>query len=80
MGVDNTDGLEPGIGSGGTEKAHAAAAEVAGEGVRERRDGALRIRLAHHVVSGKTPGIGGKAALLRLNLQEDAGVGYGGIN
>ena len=80
MGVDDAHGLEPGIGGGGAEETHTAAAEVAGEGVGERRGGALRIGLAHHVVSGKTPGIGGKAALLRLNLQEDAGVGDGGIN
>ena len=78
MGADDADGLEPGIGGGGAEEAHAAAAEVAGEGVRERRGGALGIGLAHHVVSGKTPGIGGKAALLCLNLQENAGVGNGG--
>ena len=68
MGVDDTDGLEPGVGSGGAEEAHAAAAEVAGEGVRERRGGALRIRFAHHFVVGKSPGVGGKAALLCLNL------------
>ena len=78
MGADDADGLEPGIGGGGAEEAHAAAAEVAGEGVRERRGGALGIGLAHHVVSGKTPGIGGKAALLCLTLQENAGVGNGG--
>ena len=80
MAVDDAYGLEPGIGGGGAEEAHAAAAEVAGKGVGERRSSALRIRLAHHVVSGKAPGVGGKAALLRLNLQEDAGVGNGGIN
>ena len=80
MGVDDADGLEPGIGGGGAEETHTAAAEVAGEGVRKWRSGAQGIGLSHHFVVGKAPGVGGKAALLRLNLQENAGVGYGGIN
>lgn len=77
MGADDDHGLEPGIGGGGAEEAHAAAAEVAGEGVGERRGGAQGVGLAHHFVVGKAPGIGGKAALLRLNLQEDARVANG---
>ena len=80
MAVDDAYGLEPGIGGGGAEEAHAAAAEVAGEGVGERRGGAQGIGLAHYVVSGEAPCVGGKAAPLCLNLQEDAGVGNGGIN
>ena len=57
-----------------------SAAAGAGEGVGERRGGAQGVGLAHHFVVGKAPGIGGKAALLCLNLQEDARVANGGIN
>ena len=48
MGVDDTDGLEPGISGGGAEEAHAAAEEFAGKGVGGREEGASRMQRYPH--------------------------------
>ena len=76
--VDDTDSLQVGIDDGGADKGHAAAHEVARDGVGQGRGRAQGVWLVHDGAVGERPKICRKGAELRLDRLKDAAVANGG--